>query len=149
MLAMCICLTIQAQSIIYWTGGTPGVATQWDNPQNWIPNRIPSTYDLVVIPDCTSKGGFYPELTKTVAPIAHLRVESGAVLTIRPGAQLTIDGSTTFNDGIALYGAIRNEGQIFILNAGLEDLDNHSGHFINYGLAVMSPRDTKNQLAKQ
>ena len=146
-LVFCLSIAIQAQNTVRWTGGTPGSETNWESPKNWTPNRVPSSNDLVIIPDCSSKGGFYPELTKTAGPIAHLRVEGGARLTILSGAQLAIDGSTTFNDGITLYGTLHNEGHLSVSNAGLGDMDALPGHFISKSIAENSLQEVEERLA--
>ena len=147
-LAIGIGTTLQAQNTIYWKGGTPGEETKWYNPKNWSPNRIPASNDIVVIPNCSSHGCFYPELAETAAPIAHLRVESGAVLTIQKGGYLSIDGSATFNDGISLFGTILNYGHISIIDAGVEDIDNPFGHFVNHGVAIIDSKESMAPLAQ-
>ena len=107
-----------------WVGGTPGTETDWLQPRNWSKNRVPDWTDSVVlIPDVSTQSGFFPVVSTIVPAIPHLFVASGAKLVLKPSGDLTIDGATTYNHGILLYGEIINSGHLTIQNTGLYSVD--------------------------
>ena len=78
-------------------------------------------------------------------PVAQLHINDQPAFEI--GAQLAIDGSTTFNDGITLYGTLHNEGHLSVSNAGLGDMDALPGHFISKSIAENSLQEVEERLA--
>ena len=66
----------------YWQGDTPGQETNWNEARNWSKNRVPDWRDEVIIPDVSSKGGFYPIIDTETYSIAALKIMSGARLTL-------------------------------------------------------------------
>ena len=122
-----ICITLLTfnalNAQVYWVGGTPGTETKWEEPKNWSNHKVPTAFDEVVIPDCSSKGGFYPEIKTEVEAIAHLTIQDNASVNLHPEGTLTIDGSSTFNTGITLVGRLNNEGQINIFAPGLKAVE--------------------------
>lgn len=113
--------TINSQNI--WKGGTPGSETKWEEPRNWSDNKVPGSFDSVIIPDLSSQGNFYPVIQSEVAPVAHIRIESGASLTLNSKGILNIDGSNTYNNGITLVGHLYNKGQINIIDPGMQAVE--------------------------
>ena len=117
-----------------WIGGTPGAEHEWNNARNWSENKIPDLWDdMVIISDVSSQSGFYPIITKEVQPIAHLRLEGGAEVTILKEGKLIIDGSNTFNYGIYNVGNLINQGMVTIGNTGLSPFENAKQNIDNHG----------------
>ena len=126
------------QSKCYWVGGTPGCETDWDNPRNWSTNRVPDwTYDAVIIPDVTTRSNHFPVITNSVYVIAHLQVESHAVLSVEGEGHLLIEGDATFNYGIINGGKIINRGFISVSKTGLANLLDLNGVIINEGTILL------------
>ena len=104
-------LSASAQTTSTWLGGTPGLPTDWNYPGNWREGRVPDEFDQVIIP---SERLYYPVIKAAASEIDALFVMSGACLTIKRGAQLTILGVTGRMDGLTVQGKIFNEGELFI-----------------------------------
>jgi len=119
---------LQSQSL-YWEGGTPGREKDWNCAENWQENRTPGIMDRVVIPNLHSKGEWYPEVKQQAEPIATLLMLSGAELTIDDDGVLTIDGATTYADGLINKGIIIVKGDLNIVNVALSQILN-SGEII-------------------
>ena len=113
-------LTSFAQATIKWKGGTPGSTTDWNTPSNWIPNRTPSAWDEVHIPDVSTSGNFYPVISSDVEPIQHLFIHSNAKLTIKEAGTLLIDVLNVYKSGIYNYGTLEVKGALFFENVPYE-----------------------------
>jgi hypothetical protein len=89
-------ITLDANNIV-WTG-TAGI--DWGTAGNWLPNRVPSATDNVIIP-----GGLANQPTVSAAQQANaLTLTSGATLTTADGATLSLSGNLV-NYGGTLAGA--------------------------------------------
>ena len=117
-----------------WSGKAPGKASEWMEPRNWVQNRLPDTWDKVVLPYRTGQSGTPVVLRGTSIRIASLELQSGSRLEITKGTQLIIDGSDTYDYGILLLGGtLSNDGEIVIVNAGLASIEKLNGLLINNG----------------
>jgi len=117
--------SVEAQNI--WIGGTPGHETDWNIAKNWSENRVPDWTEDVIIADVSTISGYFPVIDNEVEPIAHLEIQSNALLTIKPTGILMVDGISTFNSGITLIGNIFLDGQLEIKNTALSAIENISG----------------------
>jgi len=80
-----------------WNGS---VSTDWQTPQNWTPNQIPTASDDINIPaGCPN----YPVVDDgtTVAVCNNMNIENGASVTIAPNGRMTVNGSITNNAGVS------------------------------------------------
>ena len=111
----------------FWKGGTPGQETEWNVAKNWSENRVPDWTQDVIIPDVSTSSGYFPIIEDEVEPIAHLEIQSNAILTIHPEGKLMVDGISTFNTGITLIGEIDVDGDLEIKNTALNAVENLSG----------------------
>ena len=118
--------SVEAQNV--WCGGTPGHETDWNVAKNWSGNKIPDWTKTVIIPDVSSCGDYYPVIKSEVEPISHLEIQSNASLTILASGKLTIDGGSTFDSGITLFGNLKVDGDLEIINTALSAIDNLSGN---------------------
>lgn len=105
-----------AQTENIWQGGFPGRETDWEMAANWSQNRIPNEFDIAVIPDCSTRGGFYPVVWIEEPVIKGLRLLSGASLHIVEGAILVVDSDDDEDPGVLLQGDLRIEGRFIILH---------------------------------
>ena len=117
--------SVNAQNI--WKGGTPGQETDWNVAKNWSENRVPDWTENVIIADVSTNSGYFPVIDSEVEPIAHLEIQSNAILTIQPSGKLEVDGISTFNTGITLIGNICLDGDLEIKNTALNAIENLSG----------------------
>ncbi len=120
--------SMEAQNI--WKGGTPGQETAWSVAKNWSESRIPDWTEDVIIANVSTSSGYFPVIDNEVESIAHLEIQSGAILTILPTGKLIIDGGSTFNSGITLIGNINVDGDLEIKNTALYTIENLSGNTI-------------------
>ncbi|MEK7258155.1 MAG: hypothetical protein AAB316_25600 [Bacteroidota bacterium] len=128
---------LASQVQITWRGGVPGQEHNWNCPRNWSANRIPGEFDQVRLPDCSSRGSFYPILkTSAESSVQHLRIESGAELTLLPGAELIVDGEMTFASGILLFGSLQNDGRLEVRNSALDPFEVNGGEYLGKGKLV-------------
>jgi len=109
----------QAQTTATWQGGQPGQSTNWSCNANWKEGRVPDEFSLVVIP---ADRNFYPVVKSEVMSIDALVVESGATLTLKSGADLSILNETSRVNGLLLMGTIQNDGNLEINNYDEADL---------------------------
>ena len=117
--------SVNAQNI--WIGGAPGQETEWNVAKNWSENRVPDWTQDVIIADVSTSSGYFPIIEDEVEPIAHLEIQSNAILTIHPEGKLIVDGISTFNSGITLIGEIEIDGDLDIKNTALSAVENLSG----------------------
>ena len=123
----------------FWIGGSPGAEQEWNNSKNWSENKIPDLWDdTVVIPDVTSQSGYFPIIKNKAKPIAHLRIESGANVTILKKGKLIIDGSNTFNYGIFNVGNLVNQGMVSIGNTAMTPFENVKQNISNQGIIAVT-----------
>jgi hypothetical protein len=71
--------------------------SSWRLNTNWSGNKVPSATSNVKI----KSAEFHPTILATdeLVEVKNLIIEEGAVLTLKPGAQLTVNGMLTINDG--------------------------------------------------
>ena len=87
-----------------WTGTTD---TDWNTASNWSPASVPTTSDLLTIPNTTNKPVFTGDLT----------IASGGSVTIAPGASLTVTGTLTNNNtsgGVILQSDVTGTGSLIV-----------------------------------
>ena len=116
---------ISAQNV--WKGGTPGHENEWNVARNWSENRVPDWTENVIIKDVSTSSRHFPVINSTVEPIAHLEIQSNAILTIRENGKLLVDGISTFDTGITLIGNICIDGDLEVKNTALNAIENMSG----------------------
>lgn len=97
LLSLFLASGLQAQSKV-WNGS---VDTDWTTPDNWTPSGAPSTADSVIINPSSND----PTLSSTTPDLMHVRVETGATLTLSGGSKLNIDGSPSDPNGL-LFGLL-------------------------------------------
>lgn len=105
-------LTAQVENI--WKGGAPGQERDWDQAANWSLNRIPGEFDIAVIPDCSTRGGFYPVVWIEQPAVLGLRILSGAELYIAKGAILAVDSGDPNHAGVLIQGDLHNDGRFIV-----------------------------------
>jgi hypothetical protein len=71
---------------IYWTGCTD---SDWDDPDNWNLETLPTSTDTVTITGLPA-GGFFPEILSSVL-IRQLELKSGAIMTVKTGGNFSIE----------------------------------------------------------
>lgn len=93
-----------------WTGES---TTAWENPCNWLPVRVPTTADDIIIPTSTS----YPVIANgIVAEGKSLVMETDTRLTIDFGGSLALDGASGI--GADIDGRLTNNGTFSVDNTG-------------------------------
>jgi hypothetical protein len=80
----------QAQRIVFWKGGTPGLESAWNCPKNWSNHAVPDEFSNVIIPDVSTRSGKYPVISKKDAVVNFLTLQAGASLTISKNGALNI-----------------------------------------------------------
>ena len=109
---------LMGQSV--WKGGAPGDTNNWNNPKNWSNHSVPDETCIVVIPNLSTQGNFYPVVEDVLKPIGSLFIGNDARLKIKKNGELTIDGICQYLPGIQSFGLIDIEGSILLKNIGLE-----------------------------
>ncbi len=103
-----------SETEMMWTGCKD--TDQWDDPENWNSNNIPSSSDHIIIPT-TTLGTYFPNVNTGVS-IHSIQVEEGGYLSIGPGQSIEI-----FNSGnpsipaVNISGVVENSGTIHILGS--------------------------------
>lgn len=114
-----------------WRGGFPGRETDWLCARNWSDNRVPDEMDNVVIPDCSSRGNFYPQIRSRSACVQSLNIYSGATVSIQAGAKLTIAGYGLPGGALLNLGKLENNGTLEVIEPVL-----HAVHFDGHGTFI-------------
>lgn len=128
--ALLTVFSLQAQ--VEWRGGFPGRETDWLCARNWSDNRVPDDLDNVVIPDCSGRGAFYPEIRSRSARVQTLRINSGAAVSILAGAKLTVAGYGLPGGALFNLGKLENNGTLEVIEPVLHAVDYHgAGTFIH------------------
>jgi hypothetical protein len=109
----CCAAALSAQRTVYWIGGKPGQATDWNCAANWSTGQVPSTFDEVWIPDVSTNSGFYPVIDEAVEPIRSLNLLSNAYLYVLPEGTLTVY-TWDPREGIQLQGNLMLDGNFYI-----------------------------------
>ncbi len=116
---------------IYWEGGTPGKETCWMEPSNWSGGKVPGLLSSVHVGVKT----FAPIIENGEFRVSSIEVDSKAVLTIKEGGFLKINGMMDFSNGIKLKGTLINYGKIQIIASALAYiLIDKDGLFHNFGI---------------
>lgn len=134
---------LSAQNI--WVGGHPACPHCWEYSKNWSKKTVPDWRSMVEIRDVKSSGGFFPIIKTKVDTITSLNIHSGGRLLIASEAELVIDGSGSFQNGLINFGIIHNEGYLKIRSSGIANILN-KGIFINKGLITIEWEDMVRQL---
>jgi hypothetical protein len=96
-----------------WVGTTD---TDWNTASNWSGNAVPSSTDLVTIPDVSSGSGNFPLITPSVI-LGDITVDANSSLVVATGIVLdgtfTNNGTVTLQDGAYLDDFI-NVGASFV-----------------------------------
>ena len=104
-----------------WAGCTD---SDWNNADNWLFNMVPTSTEIVAIPDLANDpiiGG------STAAIVKSVTIGAGAELTIQVGGSLAIDGA--INEAMFNNGTVTNSGTISIgINSpiGLDGIENEN-----------------------
>src|SRR5690554_2444384 len=82
---------------IIWSSNAGSV--DWDDAANWIPRRPDENSSVRIGP--AEEGAHYPVISAEngLIILRNLSIEAGAELTMKPGAQLTINGKLTIAEG--------------------------------------------------
>lgn len=83
-------ISLFAQNINTWKGGTPGKENKWDEPRNWSKNQVPDEFSDVIIPDVSTSTFSYPIIEEAIIELNSIMVQSTANLTIESTATLVI-----------------------------------------------------------
>ncbi|MFP8488581.1 invasin domain 3-containing protein [Gracilimonas sp. Q87] len=89
--------TVDIVNPILWTAGATGPPenkTNWINPENWSPQRVPGEGDYVIIP-----GDVDPPVLDINPNIGSFEIQSGATFTLYGGNAITLSGALIV-DGI-------------------------------------------------
>lgn len=113
LLSLFTMVTLSAQ--VQWRGGFPGHETEWQNARNWSTNRVPDDMDNVVIPDCSTRGCFYPVVETKTARVQSLEIHDNARLTITEGAKLTVLGYGLPGGALLNLGTVVNNGTMEVV----------------------------------
>lgn len=95
-----------------WQGDDPTFPTQWDVPENWSDNIVPTTEDVKIM--VTSNMPVIPE--GVAASCGGLELGAGAMLTIEgslTAAETIINGDLYLNDGSFIDGGISGDGNFY------------------------------------
>ena len=111
---------------IEWRGGFPGHETDWLCARNWSDQRVPDDMDNVIIPDCSTRGNFYPVIRTKSASVQSLVIESNASLQIAGGGHLKVMGYGLPNGALFNLGALENNGTLEVIEPVLHAV-NYSG----------------------
>ena len=109
-----------------WRGGFPGRETAWLCAHNWSDQRVPDDMDNVVIPDCSTRGNFYPVIRSKTANVQSLVIESNASLKIGNGGHLKVMGYGLPNGALFNLGALENNGTLEVIEPVMHAV-NYSG----------------------
>lgn len=128
---------IVAQNTVTWIGGTPGNETSWDEPRNWSDNKIPNENSIVIIKYANSGHNAQPVITEKVE-VASIEVQANAQLTIKKDAELIIDGSFTYSEGISVYGGeVINKGTVHLYSLSVDVTEDYLNQIQNTGYVFM------------
>ncbi len=141
LLALTTALPLTAQTS--WKGGAPGQETDWYCASNWSNNRVPGEFDQVIIPDCSTRGNFYPVVRRGSASVKALNIHSNAHLTIASGAQLSIRGYGLPGGALLNLGAIQNNGTLEIIEPVLHAVDYSGKGMLVHRKSNLTPDDCK------
>ena len=83
-------VSLKAQKITTWKGGTPGRSTEWNCASNWKEGRVPDEFSRVIIPDVSSNTFCYPVIQAGEVEILSLSCAPTAKLTIQKNARVLI-----------------------------------------------------------
>jgi len=122
-------LSLRAQKIVYWKGGTPGMESNWNCPRNWSTNAVPNAFSNVIIPDVSTRSRVYPVLSHKNAEVNSLALEAGSSLVIEEGAclvvfdsmerfglnHLEVRGALTLKGNLAVAGSLIGSGLDYVL----------------------------------
>ena len=81
---------LYAQKTTTWKGGTPGMEQEWNCPKNWSAGAVPNEFSNVFIPDVTTTTCSTPVIQSGLVEVNALFLETDAMLTIGPEAELII-----------------------------------------------------------
>jgi len=71
------------------------VNTDWNNPGNWSPSRIPTTLDNIFIPDTPND----PTITTINTTFCHdVTIESGGRLVVDGGKSIIVPGNMVIEE---------------------------------------------------
>lgn len=109
-----------------WLGGTPGRPIDWNVASNWSRQRVPGTFDDIIIPNTSSTTFSYPTIAGQVE-INSLTIESGAKLVILETGFLKLNRSGGRDEALANMGELENRSKHFIEFVLPEGRDNAQG----------------------
>ncbi len=80
--------------------GSPAVASDWFDTQNWNVGSVPGASSVVLIPANPTEGNEFPVVDVTNTTISALSIESGAELTVSGSVNFVVTGDVTGNGDI-------------------------------------------------
>lgn len=95
-----------AEQQLTWNGS---ISSDWENPNNWTPNEVPTNEAEISIPLNVS-----PPLITGVKTIEDLTISSGASLTVPVGATLNVSGDVTMYSDSNSFASLIVNGTITI-----------------------------------
>ncbi len=113
LLALTTMFTLSAQ--VQWRGGFPGHETDWECARNWSDGRIPDDMDNVLIPDCSTRGNFYPVIRTKVARVQSMEIHGNARVTIAENGKLTVLGYGLPGGALLNQGVLENKGMLEVI----------------------------------
>ncbi|MDF1865624.1 MAG: hypothetical protein P1U70_12370 [Saprospiraceae bacterium] len=128
---------IIAQNTVTWIGGTPGNETNWEVAKNWSNNQVPNENSVVVIKYLNSGHNAQP-IVENFVEVASIEVQANAQLTIEANAELIVDGSFTYSEGISLYGGeVINKGTVHLYSLSVDVTEDYFNKIQNTGYVFM------------
>ena len=80
-------------STLTWNGSA---SDSWTSPENWTPSSGPSSDKNIIIPDASTT--LHSPTLPAFTEIKTLTIDAAGILNSNPGAQLTINGSSAWNN---------------------------------------------------
>ena len=120
---MFLMTTLSLSAQVEWRGGFPGRETDWQCARNWSDNRVPNDLDDVMIPDCSTRGNFYPEIRSKTARVQSLTLHSQSRMTVDAGAYLTVSGYGLPGGALLNLGTLENNGTIEVAEPVLHAIE--------------------------
>jgi hypothetical protein len=99
-----------------WTGST---STDWFTASNWTNSTLPDASADVTIADVAND----PVIGNSgIAQVHDLTLNSGATLTMQPGARMTVNGDLTTNDGLTIENSVASPTSLINLGSVIGDV---------------------------
>lgn len=107
-------------AVITWLGGYSGAEVDWNTPENWSPNTVPTASDTVTI---NAGLDYYPDILDSFT-LTGLTINFGGNLYIEPNGDLTVTGAGSNAGTVIMNGGNLTVNGTFTNTGSLEG----SGH---------------------